>query len=181
MKGEWTMSDSRDQFKPFEFNWNDVVNRVTKHQDFSWLDKFVEGTISKALPNHQFPFNMAKGGLKSLDKYMDQIFSQAMPNANGQPLFNSGQDSVKSEVFETHHWMFVRIKVPNRAIASKLRISLGVNQVRVSGLTKEIETIGLPATARLEGARAIYKDGILEIRIPKDLNEQFHEVNIQFL
>jgi HSP20 family protein len=40
-------------------------------------------------------------------------------------------------------------------------------------------TIGLPAAVKADNVKATYKDGVLEIRLPKDENAKPHEVKVQ--
>lgn len=101
------------------------------------IKKMMEQVLSQTMDHHQFPFGS---------------FHSAAPSA------------LNYEVFETHRNVFVKI----RPADSEKDMALSVNKrklnVEVDGRT---HTISLPHEVDSDRATAQYKDGILEVRLPK--------------
>lgn len=152
------MAGPQGRFNPFDANWKDFEkNFMRSHKDVF---------------NHD---------LSWLDGYIQDMVSQAMPTS-GNKKTGFGQTRLHSDVFDTHHFMIVRTHIPERVNIRKLKVAFNnANQVRISGVGEEDETISLPAAGRYDGSKAIFKDDILEIRIPKESNEQYQEIYIQYL
>ncbi|WP_409288747.1 Hsp20/alpha crystallin family protein [Peribacillus sp. SCS-37] len=152
--------------------------------------------------NMLFPFNKQAGEMlknmqsKDIDPLMGNFFSQFAAQAEkmfaGQdsaPDFNfmasSGQgkqavsDSPAS-VFETHENVYVRIAIKESAPLDKLKIFHTSNQLILEGLpeSKDRRTVTLPSLVKKKGAQAVYKEGILEVKIPKNEDMQYSEINV---
>jgi HSP20 family molecular chaperone IbpA len=151
------MSGSQRKFNPFDSNWKDFEKNFMRgyrdafNYDLSWLDGYIQNMISQAIPSSQH-------------------FS------------GFTQNRLRPDVFETHQDMIVRVRIPERANTRKLGVAFNnANKVRISGLGDRDETISLPAAGRYDGSKAFFKDGILEIRIPKELNEAYQDIYIQYM
>ncbi|MBY0124535.1 Hsp20/alpha crystallin family protein [Bacillus sp. S/N-304-OC-R1] len=149
-----------------------------------------------------FPFNKdMKNMMKQLkpeeiDKYvqsiMGQVFPQQlqgmMPQQNLMPGFNMNQDtpqskdstSLPSSVFETHNDVFVRIPINNEQWLKDMRIYHTSNQMIIEHIPERENkhTIILPALVKKKGATAYYKDGMLEMKIPKNIDMQYSEIDV---
>lgn len=152
------MPDSRGKFNPFDTNWKEFGKQFmssyeeTDNQEFSWIEDYVRDILSQVLP----------------DEVM-QNSSMSMPS---RP---------HPSVFDTHHDTIVRVKVPEHTSAQELKVFFNTSQLRILGLEEKEKVIPLPTPGRFDGSKAVFKDNILEIRIPKELNELYQEVNIQYL
>jgi HSP20 family molecular chaperone IbpA len=149
-----------------------------------------------------FPFNKdAKSMLQKMkpdeiDKYVQDIMEKMMPGSmrgmmNPQDIFNNFQQplatqaapstgAMHSTAFETHDFVFVRIPIKNDEWLKKLQIYHTSNQLIIEHIPENDDkhTIVLPAIVRKKGAVANYKEGMLEIRIPKNVDMQFSQIDV---
>lgn len=150
------MTGPQDQFNPFGPNWNDF----RKHFDPS----------QKGIPNQDSSW---------IEDYVKGVLSQVLPDDTIQN--HSIPIRLRPDVIDTHHYIIVRAKIPEHANTRNMKVFFNTGQVRLSGLTEKEEVVSLPSPGRYNGSKAIFKDDILEIRIPKELNEPDREITIQFL
>lgn len=151
-------------------------------------------------PWNLFPFNKDMKNMfqnlkpDEIDKYVQDIMDKMMPGGmrgmmNPQDLMSSFQsplgqqhttNPLNSSAFETHDFVFVRIPIKNEDWVKQVRIYHTSNQLIVEGIPEydDQHKITLPAIVKKKGAVATYKDGVLEIRIPKNIDMQFSQVDV---
>ena len=105
----------------------------------------------------------------------------------------------RMDVYDTPSEVVVSCEIPGLENKEDLNIDIDGNMLTISGTVnqsnefKEEEiyrkerfsgrfqrTVTLPAHVQPEGTRATYKNGILEIRMPKVQNEQRRRIDIEF-
>ncbi|MBM7692510.1 HSP20 family molecular chaperone IbpA [Peribacillus deserti] len=152
--------------------------------------------------NLLFPFNknagemLGKLNLNDMEPYIEKFFSQFIPQTQKffseqptNPAFSfmspaPGTSMIGNNkglaVFETHEHVFIRIQVKDADQLKEIKIFHTSNQVFLEGLPgkKEREVITLPAIVKKKGAHAVYKEGILEIRIQKSQDLQFSQIDV---
>jgi HSP20 family molecular chaperone IbpA len=152
-------------------------------------------------PWNMFPFNkdmkdtLQKMKPEEVDNYVQDIIGKIMPGnmrgmMNPQDMFNGFQSSVSqqqpatgvlnSTSFETHDFVFVRIPIKHEEWIRNLRIYHTSNQLIVEHVPKHEDKhiITLPAIVRKKGASANYKDSVLEVKIPKNIDMQFSQIDV---
>ncbi|MGJ7909547.1 Hsp20/alpha crystallin family protein [Neobacillus sp. LXY-1] len=152
-------------------------------------------------PWNMFPFNkeirdsLQKMNPGEIDKYVQDIIGKVMPNnmggmMNPQDMFSnftsstaqrsSQTETLNSSAFETHDYVFVRIPLKDEEWVKKLRLYHTSNQLIIERVPEDDDkhTITLPAIVKKKGAIANYKDGILEIKIPKNVDMQFSQIDV---
>jgi len=152
-------------------------------------------------PWNIFPFNkdmkesLQKMNPQEIDKYVQDIINNVLPNGmrgmmNPQEVFNGFQSSssqqqtpagpLSSSAFETHDYVFVRIPIKDEEWIKKLKIYHTSNQLIVEHIPNpdDKHTITLPAIVKKKGATAYYKDGVLEVKIPKNVDLQFSQIDV---
>lgn len=151
-------------------------------------------------PWNMFPFNkdmknqLQKMKPEEINNYVQDLIGNIMPNMSdmmkGQDLFKNFQptDSIQrstksalnSSAFETHDYVFVRIPIRNEDWLQQLRLYHTSNQLIVEHIpeTEDSNTITLPAIVKKKGAIANYKDGVLEIKIPKNIDMQYSQIDV---
>lgn len=129
---------------------------------------------------------------KYIQTIMNQVFPQQlqgmMPAQNFMPGFNNQQDtrqsqqssSLPSSVFETHNDVFIRIPIKDEQWLKDMRIYHTSNQMIIEHIPdrEDKHTIVLPALVKKKGATAFYKDGMLEMKIPKNIDMQYSEIDV---
>ncbi|WP_040208618.1 Hsp20/alpha crystallin family protein [Neobacillus jeddahensis] len=151
-------------------------------------------------PWNIFPFNkdtkesIQKMKPAEIDKYVQDLMGKIMPGnmkgmMNPQDMFGGFPSSVSqqatagglnSTAFETHDFVFVRIPLKDDEWAKQIRIYHTSNQLIVEHIPKQEDkhTITLPAIVKKKGATANIKDGMLEVKIPKNVDMQFSEIDV---
>ncbi|WP_066299505.1 Hsp20/alpha crystallin family protein [Bacillus sp. FJAT-29937] len=152
-------------------------------------------------PWNLFPFNKdMKNMMKQMkpdeiDKYvqnmMNQMFPQGMQGMMQPQSFMPGfqndakqsppsSSSLPSTVFETHDNVFVRIPIKNEQWLKDMRIYHTSNQMIIDHIPdlEDKTTIILPALVKKKGSTAYFKDGMLEIKIPKNVDMQYSEIDV---
>lgn len=150
-----------------------------------------------------FPFNkdmresLQKMKPEEINNYVQDLIGKMMPEnmkgmMNPQEMFNGYQSSstakpqqqnsggLNSSAYETHDHVYVRIPIKNEDWIKKLRIYHTSNQLIVEHIPQyeDKHTITLPAIVKKKGAAANYKDGILEVKIPKNVDMQFSQIDV---
>jgi HSP20 family molecular chaperone IbpA len=152
-------------------------------------------------PWNMFPFNkdmketLQKMKPEQVDNYVQDIIGKIMPGnmrgmMNPQDMFNGFQSPasqqqpttgvLNSTAFETHDFVFVRIPIKNEEWIKNLRIYHTSNQLIVEHipLHEDKHIITLPAIVKKKGASANYKDSVLEIKIPKNIDMQYSQIDV---
>ncbi|TMV52173.1 hypothetical protein FE783_04305 [Paenibacillus mesophilus] len=128
------------------------------------------------------------GAIPWVDRYVKGILADAVPGAVQKASSQTGQSppsssklsSAASNVFETHHAVIVRIRLSADVVPHHIRLHASPNEIVVSGLPgDEDKLVKLPAVIRVEGAKAICKQGILEITLPKGGDNPVKEILIR--
>lgn len=151
-------------------------------------------------PWNMFPFNkdmkdaMQKMNPAEIDKYVQDIIGKVLPQnlrgmMNPQEMFNGFQSPVSdqpaagvfnSSAFETHDYVYVRVPIKNEEWIKKLKLYHTSNQLILEDIPEhgDKQTITLPAIVKKKGAAANFKDGILEVKIPKNIDMQFSQIDV---
>jgi HSP20 family molecular chaperone IbpA len=150
-------------------------------------------------PWNMFPFtkdmkeSLQKMKPDEINNYVQDLIGKMMPNMgdmmNRQDLFNNFQtpdlkqrsaNVLNSTAFETHDYVFVRIPIRNEDWLNQLRLYHTSNQLIVEHIPEKEDsnTITLPAIVKKKGGSANYKDGVLEIKIPKNIDMQYSQIDV---
>lgn len=147
---------------PFNKDLKDSLQKMKPEE----IDKYVQDIIGKV-----FPANM-RGMMNPMD-----ILNGFQTSPSQQPA-SSG--NLNSSAFETHDYVFVRIPIKDEDWLKKLRLYHTSNQLILEHIPEHDDkhTITLPAIVKKKGAAANYKDGILEVKIPKNIDMQFSQIDV---
>jgi HSP20 family molecular chaperone IbpA len=155
------------------------------------------------LPWNFFPFNkkmnnqMDQFDQNEIDKFVKQMMGQMMP-AQMQEMMNNHDwikssqkqsseqsssttgESLSYSVYDTHNHVFVRISIKDESWLKQLKLYHTSNQLMVEQIPTATDklTITLPSIVRKKGTTTSYKDNILEVKIPKNIDMQYSEIEI---
>lgn len=132
------------------------------------MEKGVQNMISQFMPKEwqgMFDHNDMLSRASSL-------FPQSNQQAN-----NPSPTNQQASVFETFDDVYVRIPISEEMI-HKIKIFHTSNQLIIENSEGNRETITLPALVKKKGTTAQYKDGILEVKMPKSVDLQYTEVDV---
>jgi HSP20 family molecular chaperone IbpA len=148
------------------FPFNKDMKNVLQNMKPDEIDKYVQDIMDKMMP----------GSMRGMMNPQDLMSSFQSPLGNQQTTSNP----LNSTAFETHDFVFVRIPIKNDEWVRHIRIYHTSNQLIAEGIPDRDDQhkITLPAIVKKKGAVATYKDGILEIRIPKNIDMQFSQIDV---
>ncbi|MCU6795421.1 Hsp20/alpha crystallin family protein [Paenibacillus sp. WQ 127069] len=110
-----------------------------------------------------------------VDEYVQQMLKKTMP-VNGML---SGLKS-KAEIFETHHYVIVKFKLPQPANPI-VRARADRVSIEDSPLVKK-QNIKLPCLVVPRLSKASYKNGILQIKMRKQkINQTAYDIYVRYL
>lgn len=141
------------------------------------------------------PYNPLRH-FESMRREIDRFFPDGVNS-----LFNKSESGIgfPLDLHETEHEIVATCSLPGIENKEDIRIEVNNNMLTVSGIvqkTNEIKedqlhrqeryygrfqrSVSLPASVTGEGVKASYKNGILEIHIPKRIEETKEQINIDF-
>ena len=154
-------------------------------------------------PWNLFPFNkdaksrMDQMNPQDIQKYVQEMMDKLMPESlqkmEPEKMFQSfskeanfRKDNINHAekfnyiFFETHHHVYVRIPILDSSWLEHIKIFYTSNQLIIQHipLFEDKHTITLPAIVRKKGSVALYKDDILEIRILKNIDIHYSEIDV---
>ena len=168
------------------------------------LMSFGRKWVKSLFPWNMFPFNKDMGKMlqqmnpQDMENGLQNMISQFMPKqwqgmfdhndmlSRASSLFeqNNGQannpspTNIHSNVFETFDDVYARIPI-NEDMIQNIKIFHTSNQLIIENSSENNrETITLPAIVRKKGTTAQYKDGILEVKMPRSSDLQYTEVDV---
>lgn len=118
---------------------------------------------------------------KMLDQWMKHTFPDYLNTTKQQKNTDEKPPQMdQAAVFETHDFIYIRLPIQKEENLDHLKIYYSINKCMISGLSEDADpyTIILPAIVKKKGATAIYRDQILEIKIPKSIDWQLSEIDV---
>lgn len=149
-------------FFPFNSKSKQMFNGMNQEQMQQFTQDMMGKMMSKHMDGVANPFEMMKN---IFPDYPDQT-------ASSTPL--------KYSIFDTHEFVYVRITITNEEWLRTMKIYHTANQISVEQIPNpnDKHSLTLPAIVKKKGATANYKDGILEIKIPKSGDLQYSEIDV---
>ncbi len=155
-------------FSPFGNDFKKMMEKMNPYQ----TEDFVKNMMEQYMPT----FGKNEQGNST---HQGNPFSQQGHAQEQQTKDNSESSSVEAKVFETFDHVYVRVMINDENWLKELRIFHTSNQVILENIPEEGERqiITLPCIVKKKGAVAQYKDHILELKIPNNIDYQFTEVD----
>lgn len=124
--------------------------------------------------------------------FIDKVFSEVMPDkvqetmnpeTSDKSFQPSGLQPLNAKVFETHSFIYIRIPIEEENWLKKMKILQTSNQSLIQGIpnNEDQHVISLPALVRKKGTTVQYKNDILEIRLQKQADIPYSEIDISEL
>lgn len=120
-----------------------------------------------------------------LSQYFSNPMSQNAKNESAvyEENIDKRTNSLNPQLFEILGFVVIRTQVPADIKQEDIKVHISVTHVTIKGDPSGSDhIIPLPQGTKKEGATAVFKDGILEIRIPRE-NEAANsdELSVQYL
>lgn len=133
------------------------------------IDKYVQNMISNMFPKDMDGMLNPQEWLKGV-----QSFTNDQPSSHKESNLNV-------IVFETHDFVFLRIPIKEDHWLREIKIFHTSHEAIIEHIPSpgDKHIFKLPAAVRKKGAVANYKEEVLEIRIPRSVQTQISEIEIQ--
>ncbi|WP_314584119.1 Hsp20/alpha crystallin family protein [Paenibacillus terrigena] len=145
--------------------------RKTPRDTFDWknFEEFFGGKL---------PFMQMENGVPSqnwVEDYVQGILRNIPTTAKKNNL-------LKHDIFQTHNFVFIKVAIPQNVNIRDLQVSVSPNQIMIEGLPEnQHHVIKLPEIVKFRDSKAKFKDGILQIKVRKNIDDQkFHDVYISY-
>lgn len=144
------------------FSWEGFQNRF-----------FGDGLWKEALSSND-------GTLPWVEDYVRNLISEIVPGAIESASPPERKSAFTGNVFETHELVIARIRLPGEDGGSGVRLLVAIHELIVEWPDGRKRTMKLPCFVRPDAAKAVWKEGVLEVRMPKEGAPKLREVPIQF-
>jgi HSP20 family molecular chaperone IbpA len=126
------------------------------------------------------------GTMPWVDEYVKSMLAETIPKAakreSGPSPNPSKQKGIAYNVFETHQTLIVRVRLTPETDVQLLRLQMAPNELNLYGLPYGGEkTLKLPVPAKIDGAKAICKQRILEVTLIKERNAEQRDIPIRIM
>lgn len=128
-------------------------------------------------------FPLSQTELNRDTSWVDRVVKDVMAKALPQPLeMNLLGKQLRTEVFETHNNIIVKVYIPDKEQARSIRPFLSMNKLKLEGLENgKSQSVKLTSPIIPKSCKAVYKDGVLQLHVKKlKRNGPMHEVYVQF-
>jgi HSP20 family molecular chaperone IbpA len=158
---------------PFNKDSSNMMSQI-KPQD---IEKHVQTMLSQVMPDQWQGLFSQEGLMKNASSLFQQ---QPQPDQQTQDSRTVQPQTIETAVFETFDDIFVRVPLKEEAWAKQIRIFHTSNQAILENIPSqgERQVITLPCLVKKKGTTAQYRDGILEIKMPKNTDMQYTEVGV---
>lgn len=149
---------------------------------YNWkeMDKFFSGRIPFMPKEFQERLQMDSSWIGDyVQDVLKHSFSDSAQNMNWE---SKSFSRIEYDLFETHNSVIVRLRIPENIHPKHIKLFVGSNRLKVENLsTKQKQMITLPNTIDAEGSRAVFKDNVMEVRMPKaNDSDFFNEIKIRY-
>jgi HSP20 family molecular chaperone IbpA len=148
------------------FPFNKDTKNTMQNMKPEEINNFVQDLLGKIMP----------GNTRGMMNPMEMFGGFQSPASQQQPTTGV----LNSSAFETHDFVYVRIPIKEDGWLKQLRIYHTSNQLIVEHIPQpeDKHTITLPAIVKRKGAAANFKDGTLEVKIPKNIDMQYSQIDV---
>ncbi|KAA6451616.1 Hsp20/alpha crystallin family protein [Bacillus swezeyi] len=133
--------------------------------------------------------------LNTIRREFDRVFADFPANFGGEHGFGD----IRADVHETENEIVASCDIPGLESKEDVRIDVENNILHISGAinrANEVKeenihrkerfvgrfhrSVMLPGTVSREGIKASYKNGVLEVRMPKERQDQKKRIDVEF-
>lgn len=157
-------------------------NGNAKPGGFVWdqIEKFINDKLSMMNP---FGKAAADGFMQKQPDWVERLISQVLDRTLPKSAKSPGvkpNGGVSAEVFETHRHVIAKIKLPSKEIPKALQVLVRTDRIKLLGLENdEPYFIELPSPVMARTARALIREGVLQVQARKRKKGPYHETYIE--
>ncbi|ASA21779.1 Hsp20/alpha crystallin family protein [Paenibacillus donghaensis] len=145
-----------------------------KGNPLDWLrnDPFFANQISLKALEEQWKLDP-----DAIDSYVDKVIREATPS-----LSPTSKTKLKFEHVDTHSFLITKIRIPSSIHPENLWLQLYRTQLKIGGLANDrSEVITLPVPVNPNQSRATFKQGTLQLKMPKLSAGRYKDIPVRFL
>ncbi|MGR3764615.1 Hsp20/alpha crystallin family protein [Rossellomorea sp. NS-SX7] len=158
---------------PFSKDMKEQMNQMNPKE----IDSYVQDMMKKMFPggwsNMMNPTEAMKG---------HQPFIHPMSNEpnHQESKASTPANSIPVNIFETFEDVYIRLKIPDEEWMKQMKIFHTSNQAIIENIPEhgDRQVLTLPSLVKRKGAIAQFRDGILELKIPKSIDIQYTEIDV---
>ncbi|RYI31099.1 Hsp20/alpha crystallin family protein [Bacillus infantis] len=152
------------------FPFNKDMKKTMQQLKPDEIDKYVQNMMGQLFPQS----TQGMGGPQNMMQGFSP-FQQGNPDPSPP-----GSSKLDTSVYETHDYVYVRIGIKDESWLKQLKLYHTSNQIILEHIPEfeNKHTITLPAIVKRKGSSASFKDSMLEVRIPKNIDMQFSEIEV---
>jgi HSP20 family molecular chaperone IbpA len=152
-------------FSPFNKKMNSQPNPLNPNE----IERFVKEMMGQMMSGQM-------QGMMNTSEWMSSSTSPTQTN----PETKTNGAALSYSVCDTHNDIFVRIGIKEESWLSSLKLFLTTNQLIIEHIPNQNDktTVTLPSIVRKKGTTTSYKDEILEVKIPKNIDMQYSEIEV---
>lgn len=131
-----------------------------------------------------FPFKTLEEHLRLDSDAVDQYVENAIRHAtsNSPQFMNNNGTKLQYEHMDTHNHLITKVRIPKRVHPENIWIQLNRTQLKINGLNDDqSQIITLPTPINPDQSKATFKQGSLQVKMPKISTGRFKDVHIRFL
>jgi len=153
-------------FFPFDKELQSKVKNMNPEEVNEFVQNMLGKVFQSPFPNSINPQDMMK-------------YFHTSPHTQDESS-TSSNSAIKYSVFDTHDYIFVRIKIHSEDWLTKLKLSHTSHLLLLENIPEpgNKHSIPLPSLVKKKGTTAHFKDETLEVKIPKDIDTHFSEINV---
>ncbi|WP_226670222.1 hypothetical protein [Metabacillus litoralis] len=164
---------------PFQL-LNPIKNEMDKWlnlQNADHINEYIQNVISKSIPS-SFQQNNVKE-----EKEMFNQDSKSQTQEDVEEIKENKSQNLDIQTFETHDHVYIKIFIKEHSQLANLKIYHTSNQSILEGYPtlEDRHVITLPALVKGKGSKAEYRDQYLQIQLPKKIDMQYTEIDVQGL
>lgn len=156
--------------------------------DTSELPSFIQEVLMQSIANPLTQALLAPLA-QSLAAPLSQYFSSPMSqNVKSESVIYAeptptNTNSLNPQLFEIHGFVVIRTPIPEGVDENDIKVLIAPSHVTIKGdPSGNDHIIPLPQGTKKEGATAAFKNRILEVQIPREIEAlTFDEVTVQYL
>lgn len=150
------------------FPFNKDTKKMLENLKPGEIEKYAQDMMNKMLGQQMQNIPNSQEFLKNLRPHQP---TSAESGSRGNPL--------QPSIFETHDYVFVMLPIEEEWLSS-MRLYHTSNRLIIEHVPKpdDKQTFTLPAIVKKKGTTACLKDGLLEIRLSKNTDMNYSEIDV---
>ncbi|HWQ30891.1 MAG TPA: Hsp20/alpha crystallin family protein [Negativicutes bacterium] len=180
------MSQTNQYYDPVKMSAQ--LREMLTNGDTSKLPEFIQEVLMQSVAN---PLTQAilTPLAQSLAAPLSQYFGSPMgSNRRNEAIIveepsEASPNSLNPQIFEILGFVVVRTPIPENVNEKDVKVSIASSHITIKGdPSGNDHIIPLPPGTKKEGATAAFKDRILEVKIPREIEaEASDDVNVEYL